>query len=277
MRLFSNRIVRLKLSKAILLAACLGVLPACSSLEEKQPLEIERAPYELSTGEAEEPSVVSFDDYNDPFEAINRPIFKFNNVTYTYVLSPLARTYQSVVPKPVDRALDNFFTNLKEPIYSLNNLFQGRPGKSGKSLLRFGINTTIGLLGIFDPASAWWDIERNRSTFGDTLAFYGLGYGAYLMLPILGPSDIRDGTSMTFEYFTHPLTYLDDQETRFALKSTDGFHRRVNILSNYPDIVEGSEDPYRFLRNLYLQRIQRDAEEIEKDADEGEQEDANND
>ena len=174
---------------------------------------------------------------------------------------------QKIVPAPVDRGVTNFFTNLHEPMYSLNHLFQGRAGGFGKSLLRFGVNTSIGLLGLFDPAGAWFGIEREASTLSQTLSHYGVGYGFYLVLPVLGPSDMRDATSMTFEYITHPLTYIDDKQTAFGLRVVDGFHERRSILADYPAMVRDVEDPYTFVRNLYLQRALRDAEFRQHTAD----------
>ncbi len=256
--------------KWLLAAMAFPALIACSSVKEKPASESSEIgeisePLYPEKGEGTNPpAVVSMEEYKDPLEIINRPIFKFNDVTYRYLLSPLAHGYQSVVPDPVDKSLGKFFTNLKEPMYSLNNLFQGRPGGFGTSLLRFGINSTLGLLGFFDPAAAWWGIEQRPSTLRDTLAFYGVGYGAYLVLPVLGPSDLRDGASLTFEYFTHPATYMDDRTAALALRSADGFHKRAPLLADYPNMLEGAEDRYEFLRNLYLQREQRDAVELEQ-------------
>ena len=103
-------------------------------------------------------------------------------------------------------------------------------------------------------------MEREASSLADTLSHYGVGYGFYLVLPVLGPSDMRDATSMTFEYVTHPLTYIDDEQTAFGLRAVDGFHERRSVLADYPDMVRDVEDPYTFVRNLYLQRALRDAE-----------------
>lgn len=254
--------------KRLLAPLALCALVACSSVEEKPVSEISEPLYPEKGERANPPAVVAMEsptgEYRDPLEIINRPVFHFNDVTYRYLLSPLARGYQHVVPEPVDASLGNFFTNLKEPMYSLNNLFQGRGSGFGTSLLRFGINSTLGLLGFFDPAAAWWGIEQRPSTLRDTLAFYGVGYGAYLVLPLLGPSDLRDGASLTFEYFTHPATYMDDRTAALVLRSADGFHKRAPLLADYPQLLEGAEDRYEFLRNLYLQREQRDAVDLQQ-------------
>lgn len=230
-------------------------------------------PYEKQAGDSAEPTVVAYDDYKDPLQFINRPIFKFNHFTYRYFLSPLSRGYQRVVPEPVDNGLGNFFHNLREPLYFLNNLFQIKPIESGTSILRLGINSTVGLLGVFDPAAAWWGLERQDTTFGDTLSRYGVGYGAYIVIPLLGPSDLRDGTSITFDYFTHPLHYTVGRPESGGVIAVESFRDRVPELSRYTEVVEQSQDPYIFVRNLYLQGVQRDAEQLRDEPERKQQQD----
>ena len=216
-------------------------------------------PYEKTEADGDiTATVVAFDNYSDPLQKINRPIFTLNHYTYRYLLTPISQGYLKVVPKPVNKSIGSFFFNLREPLYFVNNLLQLKVGNSGQSLLRFGINSTVGLLGLFDPAAAW-GLERKKTSFGDTLAYYGAGYGAYLVLPLLGPSDLRDTASITFEYFTHPLNHIHDKEAGQALLITDGFHNRTGELSRYPKVINEAEDPYIFMRNLYLQGVQRDA------------------
>ncbi|HEY7774381.1 MAG TPA: VacJ family lipoprotein [Marinagarivorans sp.] len=238
-------------------AAIAAAIEADDTLGPYEKIDQKRA-----AGLEPEPTVVAFEDYSDPLQSINRPIFTFNHYTYRYLLTPISKGYQKVVPSPVDRSIGNFFLNLREPLFFLNNLFQLKPKDSGKSLLRFGINSTVGLLGLFDPAAAW-GIERSRTTFGDTLAYYGAGYGAYIVLPLLGPSDLRDTTSIAFEYFAHPLNHIEDEDAGTALLIADGFHKRTGTLARYPDVIRESDDPYLFIRNLYLQSIQRDAEALQ--------------
>lgn len=255
----------LALLAVLLVLSCGGCTTLDGKDESTEVVADEPGPYERLENEAAEPTVVSHDNYSDPLKVINRPIFKFNHVTYRYVLSPLSRGYQRVVPDPVDKGLANFFHNLREPLYFLNNLFQLKPIESGTSVLRLGINSTVGLFGIFDPAAAWWGLSRHDTTFGDTLARFGVGYGAYIVIPVLGPSDLRDGASMTFEYFTHPLHYTVERPESGAILAVDGFRDRVPELSRYTDVVDQSQDAYTFVRNLYLQGVQRDAEQLRKE------------
>lgn len=222
-------------------------------IEADQP-----GPYEQL--DENEPTVIAYEDYQDPLESFNRAMFKFNDVSYRYLLSPLAKGYRKITPKPVNNSIGNFFLNLREPLFAVNKLLQAEPVDSGKSLLRLGINTTIGLLGLFDPATAWFNLPREKTSFGDTLAFYGVGYGAYLVLPLAGPSDFRSGSSIVLDYFLHPLNYLEDERTATALKLFDRFQDNAEMLDAYPALVAENEDAYIFLRNLYLQRLQRDVD-----------------
>jgi phospholipid-binding lipoprotein MlaA len=243
-----------------LVIAALLLFSGCSSNVRRSdvvPLD-QPGPYENLDKEA--PTVVALETYQDPLEKINRPIFVFNDKVYRYFLGPLAKGYRKITPKPVNKSIGNFFLNLREPIFCINNLLQARAGDSGKSLLRLGVNSTVGLLGLFDPAAAWFDMPREEATFGDTLAFYGVGYGAYLVLPFAGPGDFRSGSSLILDYFAHPLNYLDDKDTVLALKLFDYFQDNSATLASYADTLDQISDPYIFTRNLYLQNLVRDAE-----------------
>jgi phospholipid-binding lipoprotein MlaA len=238
-------------------------LNACSSTRSTD----QQAPI-YQADDTGNPSVVAFDDYKDPLEPVNRSVFAFNDVTYRYLLTPISRGYRFIVPEPVRYSVGNFFSNLREPLFSINQLIQGKPGQSGKSLLRFGINSTVGVLGLFDPADSWWSLQRNESTLGDSLAYYGVGYGGYLVVPILGPNDFRGTASFAFGYVAHPVNLLDDDDLALAIVLTEGFHRLTSNLHQYPDLVADKEDPYIFIRNLYLQGLQRDAEILRTQKDE---------
>lgn len=214
-----------------------------------------------ASGNDPDATVVSYDDYSDPLIGFNRAIFAFNDVSYRYALIPLSKGYIKVVPEPARRSVGNFFYNIKMPIYFVNNSLQLKPKAAGTNLLRFGINTTLGVFGLFDPAKSWFDIERADTSVEDTLAQYGVGYGAYVVIPLLGPSDLRNGTSTLVEGFMHPIAYLvDSDRDRFLIQGFDYFQEFAPSAEQYPKLKEESEDPYLFFRNLYLQGIQRDAD-----------------
>lgn len=218
-----------------------------------------KGPYEIAA-EQNVPSVVSYQAPEDPLRFINEPIFNFNDSVYRHVLSPLAIGYENLVPESVDNSIGNFFYNLREPLYAVNHLLQGEISKSGKSLVRVVVNSTIGLLGLFDPADSLMALTRDKTTFGDTLATYGVGHGTYLVLPLLGPSDLRDTASLTFNYFAHPLNYINDDTVASQLLLTDGVQAQIPILARYPRVLSDVEDRYEFVRNLYLQNLLRDGQ-----------------
>lgn len=207
-----------------------------------------------------ESHVVSYPEYRDPLIRVNRVIFNFNDVTYRYVLIPLSTGYIRAVPEPVRNGIGNFFHNVKTPIYVVNHLLQGRPRPLGRNLLRFGINTTVGLLGLFDPARAWFGLEREAAHFEDTMADYGAEYGIYIVLPFLGSSDLRNGMSMIVDYYLNPIPHAVDRPASSAILGFDYFQEFAPEAERYRTLRREAEDPYIFFRNLYLQGIQRDAE-----------------
>jgi len=264
-----------KLSFVSVMLPFIFLMSACSTLppEQQNPPETEitntvelkeLGPYEKAQT-INQPSVVSYAPPEDPLRFINEPIFAFNNVAYEYVLSPIASGYEKIVPQVVDTGITNFFYNLREPLYAINHFLQGNFSESGESLLRLLVNTTIGLAGLFDPANDLMTVERNKTTFGNTLQSYGVGHGAYLVLPFLGPSDFRDTASLTFNYFLHPLNYINDETAAQHLLIFDGIHSQVPVLSNYPQVLKDVDNRYEFIRNLYMQNSQRDGQAKRKE------------
>jgi phospholipid-binding lipoprotein MlaA len=254
------------LAQSILFLLFLTQVAGCSSLNDETVVEKAiisesplKGPYEIAA-EENIPSVISYEEPEDSLRFINEPIFKFNDKVYRYVLSPFAVGYQKVVPLPVDQSIRNFFYNLREPLYALNHLFQGELSKSGNSLARVLVNSTIGLFGLFDPANSMMELERDKTTFGETLASYGVGHGVYLVLPLLGPSDLRDTASLSFNYLAHPLNFINDERSAQQLLLIDGIQAQTPILAKYPQVLTDVENPYEFTRNLYMQSIQRDGQ-----------------
>lgn len=250
---------RFKVKCWVLLIAL--TLQACSANKAKEEqASNELGPYErLEQNESEQqPLVVGPDDYNDPIEPVNRAFFYFNDKLYRFIVTPVSKGYLAVMPDPAETCITNAFKNLREPLYSANFLLQGQFKKAGKSLLRLCLNSTVGLLGLFDPADAWFGLSRETTTFGQTLANYGVGYGAYFVIPILGPSTLRDTATMTFEYYAHPIKHIMDKPESTNTLIYEGFHELTPTLKDYVDVVNEAEDPYIFIRNLYLQRKMRD-------------------
>ncbi len=243
---------------------------SCASHPQKQgdknegqyEIDKTKGAYEQIDSEDPAPTVVKFekDDYNDPLEyVINRPFFFVNHYLYSYVLSPLASGYNYVVPDPVDYSIGNFFSNIREPIYSFNFLLQGELSMSAKSLLRLVVNSTVGILGLFDVADSWFDLTDDRTDLNQTLASYGVDYGVYIVIPVLGPSHLRGGLSIGSQYYYHPLNWIDDQFVKSSLFFVEGFQEETDRLEKYPNIMKGEPDRYTLLRNFYLQNEMRDA------------------
>lgn len=214
------------------------------------------------------PTVVGFEDYYDPLEGLNRKIFAANDVLYRYGLIPLAEAYRDGVPVPVQTGVGRAFANLREPLHAVNHLLQARPLRAGRNLLRFGLNSTLGLLGLFDPAESWMEVGPAPTSLNETLMRYGVGRGAYLVMPLLGPSDVRNGLSTGAQSYLHPLRFLLESPEDTLLIGFDGFQDNIDEFGLYRDLREESDDPYLYFRNQYLQGVQRDEESL--DGDEGE-------
>lgn len=234
----------------MLLAALLGT--ACSSAP--------RPSTSPDPAEDVDPNVVSFTDYNDPLMGINRAIFAFNDVSYRYMLIPAAETYMTL-PGPARRGVGNFFHNLTSPVDLVNQLFQGRPGAAGVTAARFVVNTTVGVAGLFDPAAGWMELAPVRSSAGETLSRYGADYGFYLVLPLVGPSNFRDGSGMLVDTMLNPVGYLLDAPESVGVWAFDAFQTFAPQAGNYLEMRQQSDDPYLFMRNLHLQGIRRDEQQ----------------
>ncbi|WP_373080634.1 VacJ family lipoprotein [Zhongshania sp.] len=208
----------------------------------------------------DEITVVSYDesDYNDPLMGFNRAIFAFNDVSYRYALIPIAKGYRYITPDPVETGISNIFANIKAPIHIFNHLLQWQPSKAGTTTARFVINTTIGVAGIFDPAKAWFSLDKDETGFSDTLAEYGSGYGVYIVLPFVGPADLRSGTGIVADYFLNPIPYITEQPDSSYIMAGDKLQAFAPQAESYETLRAKSNDPYLFFRNMYLQGILRD-------------------
>ncbi len=195
------------------------------------------------------PVVSAADDVNDPFEDWNRAMFSFNEKADRYVLKPVAEGYDTVTPKPVQTGIRNFFNNLGEPITMVNALLQGKPGKAARSLTRFVFNSTIGLYGLIDVAGGM-GIERENEDFSQTLAIWGVGSGPYLVLPLLGPSDVRGLTGRVADRPLNPVQWQDEVGATelFVMR---GVQTRAGLLGVEPP---SAGDPYVLMRSAYQQR-----------------------
>lgn len=192
---------------------------------------------------------------NDPFEPVNRGIFWVNDKLYFYVIKPVVRGYRLVVPRPARVSVGNVFSNLAAPIRAGNALLQLNFRHFGTEVYRFVINTTFGLGGLFDPAGSVAGVKPAIEDFGQTLGSYGAGHGFYLVLPIVGPSSLRDGIGSFVDSFADPWRYMGLETFEFiGVKASDVTNRLSLDRDTYEGIVRDAIDPYLFIRASYAQR-----------------------
>jgi phospholipid-binding lipoprotein MlaA len=195
----------------------------------------------------------SFDN-RDPLEGLNRGVYKFNDVSDKAVFKPIAGAYKAILPTPVRGSVNNFFSNLNTFITAINQVLQFKFNKAAESAGRFVINSTLGVAGLFDVASKQ-GIPQYKEDLGQTLGFWGVGNGAYLVLPFFGPSSLRDGVGLITESMTiDPIGSVDDPRMRNILLGTKFIDRRASFLPGSDLLDEAALDPYTFMRDAYLQR-----------------------
>jgi phospholipid-binding lipoprotein MlaA len=188
----------------------------------------------------------------DPWEKLNRKVHTFNNAVDRTIARPLAQGYVKVVPRPVRLGVSNFFSNLGEPITALNSLLQGKPKQAGQSLGRFLMNSTLGIGGIFDPASDA-KLPRKNEDFGQTLGVWGWKRSRYVELPLFGPRTIRDVFGLVGDAPLSPIRQVEDDKTRFFLQGLQLVDVRAQLLS-IDALREGAVDEYALFRDSWLQR-----------------------
>lgn len=187
----------------------------------------------------------------DPLSAYNRSMTRFNDGFFDWVIYPVAEGYKIILPEGGRIAVNRFFKNLFFPIRFINNVLQLKYDKAAIETGRFIINTTVGLFGFFDPAIAWFKLKPQPEDFGQTLGFYGVGSGFHIVLPFLGPSNLRDLLGKVPDLYVTPLTYLDPVEAAYASES----YRRLNDASirmgEYQSLRKDALNLYTFLRDAY--------------------------
>jgi phospholipid-binding lipoprotein MlaA len=188
----------------------------------------------------------------DPAEPMNRDVYKFNDALDRAVLKPTARAYHEHLPDWVQTGVSNFFSNLAYPGTIVNQLLQGKLLAAGQDTARFAMNLTLGLGGLLDPATDA-HLPRHDEDLGQTLGRWGVPPGPYLMLPLLGPSSVRDAPSVVFDRFLEPFYWYNYGNERWVSLGLGIVDRRARLLPLDPTI-ERAYDPYAFIREAYLQR-----------------------
>lgn len=248
------------------LVSCVLVfgLSGCSSKSIEKPQEAVQT--QKSNGADDE--LASFADemkvqeIYDPLSGYNRMMTSFNDGAYEYVLKPVATGYKSVLHFEIRNSIENFFENLYFPVRFANTLLQGKFSYATEETGRFVINSTVGVLGLFDPAKSYFELEAHEEDFGQTLGFYGVGGGPHIVLPLLGPSNLRDTLSL---YPDSVLSVIDWEERNYwTLTDTPSEYigvksfEKINAISihmdKYDKMKEDAVDLYPFLRDMYEQR-----------------------
>jgi phospholipid-binding lipoprotein MlaA len=188
----------------------------------------------------------------DPLEKLNRATYAFNDALDRMLARPLAKAYRKVVPEPARNAVSNVVANLEYPTTAVNDALQGKFRDAGSDVLRFLVNSTLGIAGLADPATRL-GLRANDEDFGQTLGRWGVPSGPYLMLPLLGPSTLRDGPARVPDGYTNARHYIGNGSTEWYLLGVDVLDARASLLAAQ-GALERAYDPYALMRDAYLQR-----------------------
>ncbi len=233
--------------RAIVFLAALMLVAGCAS----QP-----KPAADGWSESEELEIAEVDSDNDPLELLNRFTFSFNMALDTVIFQPVAAYYRFLFPVQVRDSVRNVFRNLRSPLILINDLLQGETERAETTLVRFIVNSTVGVLGLFDVAADLGHPYHDED-FGQTLAVHGVGEGFYLVLPIIGPSNPRDGVGILADIYLDPVTYAaesaDAEDWLIARLVAEGIDRRSRNIEIIEDLRRDSIDFYARVRSLHRQ------------------------
>ncbi|MBW2690688.1 MAG: VacJ family lipoprotein [Deltaproteobacteria bacterium] len=265
----SAKFLFLLILQALLLGGCAAHSPAVHKPVASTAQQETIAPQEAIAPEEDEDVFDLEDEFEaadveppvDPLSGYNRVMTQVNDKLYFWLLKPVSQGYSFVVPEGGRLAVGRFFNNLLMPVRFVNNLLQLKLKRAGTELARFGINTTVGVLGFGDPAAKSFDLQAYPEDFGQTLGHYGVGGGFHIVLPLLGPSNLRDTLGLIPDYYLDPVSYINDSKTELAVRA----YRQVNHTSlhigEYESLKKDAIDLYTFLRDGYEQRRIKQIEE----------------
>jgi phospholipid-binding lipoprotein MlaA len=198
---------------------------------------------------------------SDPFYYFNKAMFHFNDTLYFWLLRPTARGYKAITPPIVRTGVSNFFHNITTPIRFTSSVLQADLPGAGSELGRFLVNSTVGVLGLGDPAKHYLDWHANEQDMGLTLGKYGIGNGPYVVWPVFGPSTLRDSVGRTADYFLSPLTYVRPDKLSLTIQAIDKVNATYFSLGDYEAFKNAYIDPYERMKEFYIEyRASRIAE-----------------
>ncbi|MEA2090893.1 MAG: VacJ family lipoprotein [Campylobacterota bacterium] len=258
-----------------LLSIILIVLSGCSSKNIDQPDKTLQYQEKILTVDEDDELFDEFEDETesediyDPLSGYNRFMTGFNDGLYEYFLTPIAKGYNVIVHEEIRKSVAKFFHNLYYPPRLVNNLLQGKFKNASEETGRFIINSTIGILGLFDPAKSQFDLEVHEEDFGQTLGFYGVGAGPHIVLPLWGPSNLRDFVGIFPDAALSPIDYTqrdwititDNWEAFLAVKAYEKVNKFSLNIDKYEKLKEDSVDLYPYLRDIYEQYREKQIKE----------------
>ena len=205
----------------------------------------------------------------DPLSGYNRIMTSFNDDLYSYVLSPVLFKGYNYLPEQVRVSVNNVFQNLYYPVSVVNNVLQLKLKYTATETARFAINSTLGILGVFDPAASWFGLEAHQEDFGQTLGYYGVGSGFHIVLPFFGPTNLRDLSGDFIDFYANPIYYVDIRKYNIVNNMYQGWglvtYKEFNKMSlytkEYENVRQDALDLYPFMRDLYEQSREKKIKE----------------
>lgn len=205
----------------------------------------------------------------DPLSSYNKVMTSFNDKLYTYALIPTSKAYKYVLHEEIRISISNFFKNIFYPIRAVNNLLQLKFKNTAEESGRFLINTTIGIFGLFDPASSFFNLKAHKEDFGQTLGFWGVGPGFHIVLPFLGPSNLRDSFSLIADGYLDPTFSLEKKSWKLPNNLNDSiglttlyYINKASLnVGQYENLKKDAIELYPFLRDIYEQKREHDIKE----------------
>ena len=239
-----------RLSQCVLVSFASLTMVACAPVE----------PQPIGEGDASYEDPYSAENV-DPLEPLNRGIFAFNRGVDVVVIKPVTQLYRGIVPEVGRKGVSNFLSNLSSPVVFLNSVLQGDPEQSFTTLWRFLLNSTLGVGGLFDFAG-YYGIQNRQEDFGQTMGHYGVGSGAYIVLPFIGPSSARDVVGRVVDVVSDPLTWTVSDGWLYARTGATVIDTRSRNFDVIEDIFKNSVDPYATIRTGYLQKRAADVQDM---------------
>ncbi len=214
---------------------------------------------------SDEFSTESDEELFDPLSGYNRVMTSFNDGLYVYVLDPVLFKGYNYIPEPARVSVNNFFENLYYPVSVVNNILQLKVKHTATETLRFVVNSTLGVLGLFDPARSWFGLEPYQEDFGQTLGHYGVGGGFHIVLPFFGPTNLRDLSGDFIDFYVNPIYYVDVRKYNVVNNVYQGWavvaYKQFNKMSihtaEYENVRKDALDLYPFIRDLYEQNREK--------------------